>query len=564
LFRLRFLILILMAVLLPNESMHAINVKQLRPVYRHWLTEEVNYIIESQERNEFLSLKTDPERDGFIQSFWDSRNPDPSSEINTYKEEHYKRLAYANEHFGNVQRQDGWSTDRGMIWITLGEPKQQVTYPSRANVRPIIICFYQSTTPALPTFFSVMFYKRSAGEDYALYSPYQDGPNRLVTGLEAMNDQTRSLNQLAQALGSEVARTAVSLIPSEPVDLSQFSPSMMSDALLASIRGLADNPLEIARVHQNSHREKVTASIFAANDNLNVEYAVIRDEKGQNTVDYFVRMPGPDPDIAGPRKSGGPGYDLTLREQITTEAGKPVYDTVSTLDGTLQPGPLESARSKVFAAEDQFPLTPGHYVVQTTLTNNRTLAAHRLNTTVVVPGPSKTIGISAPIAYSGNPSHLDGQRLPFSFAGVRFAPTGVGTFTLHAGDALKCVFQLWLPQDKNGQVEKEPVALHFYYGSTVAGAKPMDEADETVDAANADAAGNLVTGHEFHTTGLAPGSYRVIIRATQGSAPAAYSTATLRIVPQDVVISSWSAYAPPEPQQDQRKRDLSRNAVTVK
>ena len=94
--------------------------KNLPAHYRHWLNEEVPYIINTEERKQFLALANDAERDSFIKAFWDVRNPDPSSGTNEYKEEHYRRLAYANQNYGFVQAQDGWRTDEGRIYITLG------------------------------------------------------------------------------------------------------------------------------------------------------------------------------------------------------------------------------------------------------------------------------------------------------------------------------------------------------------------------------------------------------------------------------------------------------------
>src|ERR1700761_6113547 len=75
---------------LVSSSLHAVNpVKSLAPHYRHWIEEEVPYIIRTDERREFLALKSDAERDAFIKAFWEARNPDPGSEINEYEEEHY-------------------------------------------------------------------------------------------------------------------------------------------------------------------------------------------------------------------------------------------------------------------------------------------------------------------------------------------------------------------------------------------------------------------------------------------------------------------------------------------
>ena len=192
----------------------------------------------------------------------------------------------------------------------------------------MIAWFYGTPTPALPSYFYVLFYKRSAGEPYTLYSPYEDGPARLVTGLEDLNDQTRSLQTIRKSLGDEVARMTVSLIPSEPVDLSNFSPSMQSDALVSNILGLADNPYQKQRLALRRQQEKVTASIVTTSNTPHVGYTVTRDERGQSMVQYLIQFPEPDATLIGERKDKTLGYDLTLQNHITTESGAPVYDDV--------------------------------------------------------------------------------------------------------------------------------------------------------------------------------------------------------------------------------------------
>ena len=535
--------------------------KKLPERYKHWLNEDVPYIIESDERAQFLTLQTDAERDAFIRSFWDARNPTPGSEINSFKEEHYRRLAYANDHFGSVEAQNGWRTDEGHIYIVLGAPQQIMTYPNARNVRPMIVWFYQSPTPALPPYFYIVFYRRSIGEPYTLYSPYLDGPARLTTGLEDLNDQSRALKSIQKSLGDEVARLAVSLIPTEPVDLTNYSPSMQSDQLLSTIKGLADNELQKQQLALRRHQEKVTASIVTTANTPHVGYTVSRDERGLSTVNYLVQFPEADATIIGQRKDKTLGYDLTLQNHITTESGAPVYDDFVALTGELQPGQADVGRKKPFAAEDRFPLVPGRYIIQSTLTNNLTLAAHRTLQTVVVSQPSsKALGISEPFVYNGNPVRDEGSTLPFSVADVRFSPRAVGTLTLHAGDRIPVVFQLWVPKDASGKPKTAQIQLHYLYGSPVTGGKPIDESDENVDPSNADAAGNFVTGHVFQTGDMAPGTYRLIIRATQeGSAPV-FSTMTLRVVPADIPVGDWTAYGPPRPDQDEQKRALAAKA----
>jgi GWxTD domain-containing protein len=96
--------------------------------YTAWLTEEVSWIITKEEREAFLHLTTNEEREQFIEEFWRRRNPDPDSPENAFREEHYRRIAYANEHFSSGI--PGWKTDRGHIYILWGPPDEIESHPS--------------------------------------------------------------------------------------------------------------------------------------------------------------------------------------------------------------------------------------------------------------------------------------------------------------------------------------------------------------------------------------------------------------------------------------------------
>jgi GWxTD domain-containing protein len=88
--------------------------------YQKWLDEDVRYIITDQDRSDFSKLTTDKQRDEFVETFWDRRNPTPQSSRNPYKEVHYQRLAYANTHFAAAV--PGFRTDRGRFYIMYGPP----------------------------------------------------------------------------------------------------------------------------------------------------------------------------------------------------------------------------------------------------------------------------------------------------------------------------------------------------------------------------------------------------------------------------------------------------------
>src|SRR5580658_5825149 len=102
--------------------------QELSGTYKKWLKEDVVYIITPEEVSAFKALSNDEERDQFIENFWLRRDPTPDTPENEYKEEHYRRIAYANEHFGAGL--PGWKTDRGRIYIIWGAPDQITSHPS--------------------------------------------------------------------------------------------------------------------------------------------------------------------------------------------------------------------------------------------------------------------------------------------------------------------------------------------------------------------------------------------------------------------------------------------------
>lgn len=97
--------------------------------YGKWLNEDVAYIASPEEKAVFLKLKSDTEREEFVEQFWYRRDPNPATVINEFKAEHYRRIAHANQRFGSVKTMPGWMTDRGRIYIIYGPPLQVESHP---------------------------------------------------------------------------------------------------------------------------------------------------------------------------------------------------------------------------------------------------------------------------------------------------------------------------------------------------------------------------------------------------------------------------------------------------
>ena len=105
----------------------AANIEKLGGVYKKWLDEDVRWIITDEELSAFKKLANNAERDVFIEGFWQRRDPTPDTAENEYKEEHYRRIAYANEHY--AAGMPGWRTDRGRIYVMYGPPTSIDSHP---------------------------------------------------------------------------------------------------------------------------------------------------------------------------------------------------------------------------------------------------------------------------------------------------------------------------------------------------------------------------------------------------------------------------------------------------
>ena len=188
------------------------------PRHRVWLEEEVVYIIAETERQAFLRLEGEDLRDAFIEAFWERRDPNPTTAENEYREEHYARIAYANEFYGRDTGRAGWRTDRGRFHIVLGPPRTREDFSHSGALYPAELWFYND--PALrergvPPFFYLLFFRRFGAGEMRLYSPVEDGPWALLIQPEPFlqgdfRQVTEAAFDLLHEISPELASSALS------------------------------------------------------------------------------------------------------------------------------------------------------------------------------------------------------------------------------------------------------------------------------------------------------------------------------------------------------------------
>ena len=232
---LSFICLFGMGSLVPCE---AITENDLPPVYKKWLDEEVVYIISPLEKQVFEKLQTDRERDLFIQAFWKQRDPTPGTEENEFRTEHYRRITHANYYYGRQSPLPGWKTDRGRIYIILGEPNDIQRFESGQETYPAEIWFYQDKAEfGLPPGFNIVFFKEHGSGDYKIYSPTMDGPQAFLVSFQGGPENIIAAYRKLRDLEPNLAQVSLSLIPGD--DSATFGrPSLSSDILLQQVESL--------------------------------------------------------------------------------------------------------------------------------------------------------------------------------------------------------------------------------------------------------------------------------------------------------------------------------------
>jgi GWxTD domain-containing protein len=487
--------------------------KLLAPHYREWLQRDVAYIITNEERDAFLLLPNDETRDLFIDRFWEVRNPTPGAPENAYKMEHYRRLEYANEFFGHASHTEGWRTDMGRIYITLGEPAQRQKLLGLQKITPMEIWFYQNANPALPPFFYIIFYQRDSTSEFRLYSPYSDGPEKLITAV-AGPGRMQALKILSDDAGSDVARETLSLLTDEPVDMQTGSVSLQSDVMLGTIRNLANNP--ISKAELESHRqalEDVSHRIILGKEFLDVITVPLRDSVGNTNLHFVLRLKRPQDFTVG-QAAKGPGYYYAILVSVKarTADGKLVLSQEKKISRDLTPDQLEDVKSKVFGYEGWLPLPPGKYKLEFQLTNLLSDNSFRSEEEVVIPEvQNKELQVSnlVPFDQASMIPPSAANALPFSGAGVKFTPLAGQELELVQGQALKFFYQVWDPSALGASRAGKKLDVDYAYGrmgthdtQTIHDVIPMDQLD---------AGGSVINGKRVPTEKLSPGNYRLVM-----------------------------------------------------
>ena len=409
--------------------------ERLTPEHRAWVEEEVVYIITDAEREFFLTLATLEERRRFIEAFWRRRDPDPASPVNEAREEHYRRLAFANRSLADDTTRPGWRTDRGRMFILLGEPRERQRFDGLNEIVSTELWFYQSGPGVgLPSFFYLVFFRpRDIGE-YRLYHPALDGPRSLLRGRYAALDTTDPAH-IVVTLGDispELGRASLSLDPSDPGDLISGRTSLGTDILLDRIREAPRRRIRTDYLDAARRYGDLVSADYSFNfvPNRSVVRMLLAPDASA-LIHYSVELDPQDMALQSDEANSRFYTILDLSVEVRDRGGALVHTEDRELVVDLSAAQMEAVQASPFAFQGSFPLVPGDFDASVVLRNRVMTRFTVAETTVSVPESDLGVPVmSDPVLAFAVEMREDGQPAAFTGGRRRFRPAADHLFSL--------------------------------------------------------------------------------------------------------------------------------------
>jgi GWxTD domain-containing protein len=335
--------------------------KNIEEKYKYWWN-LVYHVSTKEERDVFLKLKNNNERDIFIRIFWQQRDPTPGTEENEYKKEIEERFAYVNKYFSRGSSKPGWMTDMGQFHMILGKPVSIERFDSKPGMYPAQVWYYHGDpTLGLPTLFTVTFYKPHNTTEWKFYHPIQDGPASLLIQWEPTDEfNFEALYTKIRELVPELAMPAITMIPNEIAP--GFQPSLRNNIILSNIyeaptrrinvsyathflnyKGYVDVEASVNYV-ENTHLVSVTRyRPFGLNFvNISLKPKKISLGYSEDSDKYFFNF----------------DLSVSLRKDE-----KYVYEYTKKFDFYIEPERVNILKANGIVIHDSFPVIPGEYKV---------------------------------------------------------------------------------------------------------------------------------------------------------------------------------------------------------
>lgn len=390
----RILFSLLFILLLFFLSFSAKKKPDLPSKYKKWIEKDVVYIITPKEKEVFYKLENDRERDLFIEEFWLQRDPTPATERNEFKEEHYRRIEYANKNFGRGTPIKGWRTDRGRIYIVLGKPGYIQKYIT-GDTHPIEIWYYHGNPRyGQAPIFRLLFFQRGGVGEFELYDPMADGPKSLVPfsarkledeeikninfGLNVDRDDTQAYKVLKQYVSDELAEASFSSFPGRDGPEHRLpSAALIHEVDIYPHKKVKDDYAYEFLEHKAV--VEVSYSVYYMGNQSRVD--VLQDPSGLFFVNYSIEPEELSVDFYEDKYF----TNIKVSTRVTDSDGKTIFQQERNFSIELKEEQVKKIGKRPFHLYDSFPLIPGDYTFNLLLENTVTKEFTSLEKGISVP-----------------------------------------------------------------------------------------------------------------------------------------------------------------------------------
>ncbi len=410
---------------------------ELSSEHRRFLDQEAVYIITDPERESFLRLGTAAERDEFIERFWQVRDPVPETAVNEFKVEHEKRFREANDKYR--ESRPGWMTERGRMYITLGEPQDVMSYPNNYDLFPLQIWFYYNLDiPLFPNALQLIFFKRNGAGEYRLFSPAFDGMKALIAdpvtrGMIGFGNQVPF--NVRQRWDVDIVKAAESVGPGQNM--------LSSEAVLSELR----TPGFVFEKTRKNVRATVSAEATFGGElpvDFNIDY--FRGGDGFSEAHLALEIAAEDLRVNQYDKRMLGRYDL-IGTFTHIDSGEVLEEFRDSLELEIPESDWEAARHYPVLFQRKVELLPGRYRLQLYA---RDFVGRRLGIVervVAVPAfPADRPAVSSFVAAFKADEAAAGSGIPHQFEHLRLYPRPNRTFG--AGQRLLAFLEVYSARRK--------------------------------------------------------------------------------------------------------------------
>lgn len=372
--------------------------------YKEWLA-LVRPIITPLEREVFLQLRTDQERDKFILFFWKQRDSRPDTQENEFYQEYMARADQADRLFTPGSGIRGSLTERGYYYLLLGPPLERQIFTAQSELWPAELWFYKGDQSyGLPPYFYLLFFQPQAQGDYRLYYPGIDGPEKLlIPSINRSLFNREAAYSLIRKISPELANASLSYIPgAQP----SSTTSLSSETLLASIRSLPEKKFNEAYARHFLNYQGLVEVDYADRYIESYFRAAIFIHQGQTFLHWAL-----EPEIMSFAEENGQAqaiYELFLK--IEDKQQRIIWEKSEEIPVRLTREEFEAQGKRIFSFQDLFPIISGQYKLHFLLKNKTIKEFTSSSLEIEVPELKAASSLSQPLIYFGREERPQSQQ----------------------------------------------------------------------------------------------------------------------------------------------------------